>query len=480
MRHPVFFALCVTSQVALAQVVTNVGEVIVVQDTTGGITSLIAGDPGPNIYPSVQEQFCRAAYNAVRASAHPDVYDGIISFSTSGEINDIMNVWQGSPVRPAGGGIGRDTVNFQTDKYNSNRISQCVFMGTLGKTKGFIPGLAVEPLPSNPDSPWRPSIGVPIPIDSETGIEMMGHEYGHHWLMGITYDLNDGKGKRHLLRGTQSNGGGEGGGETMGTPNQHYSALADSRSVMYGSCITPLGNGQYHQAGCVRKYNHIDQYLMGLRGADEISPMLVLEDPSDPGNGVDSVAMAANSSGKDVSGTPYMVTGDSILRAMGPRVPAYPAAKHCWRMAFVVVLAPGETQISPTMYAKVERYRARWSEWFGFATDGRGTMDSRALGDICIDGYRTDGGVYSYPDAGQPVADGGTAVVPDAGMVVEPGTDGGMVVVMLPDGGIECTGNLCEIAKIKPGCGCGSASGLELFGLLGLLALAVRRLRAGA
>lgn len=467
MRHLVSVSVFLWAAAALGQNF-DMGDIVVVPDPRGEINGLIT-ELGGSIYPSMQEQFCRAAYNQMRASAHPDVYDGVITFTAANGINDLANVWQGSPVRSAGKNIGRDTVNFQTSAYNSSRLSQCVFMGTLGKT-GPIPN---EPLPADPDKPWSPSLGVPIPIPSETGIEMMGHEFGHHWLLGIEFDLADGKGKRHFIRATSTSGGGEGGGGSN-TPNQHYSLLADSRSVMYGSCITPKGGNLYQLGGCPRKYSHIDQYLMGLRGADEVTPMMVLEDPASPNEGVDSIPYATGSSGKEVSGTPYMVTGESIVRAMGARDPAYPTAKNCWRVAFIVVLAPGETTLSPAMYQKVERYRQRWSGWFSFATDGRGTMDSRALGDGCIFGYNPDGGTYVF-DAGQPVVDAGPVEESDAGVVLpEDPIDAGGGTTGPGDAGL-CVGVNCDIGQIRPGCGCGSASGLEVFAGLSLLAAVLRR-----
>ena len=101
-------------------------------------------------------------------------------------------------------------------------------------------------------------------------------------------------------------------------------------------------------------------------------------------------------------------------------------------------------------------------------------MDSRALGDICIDGYRTDGGIV-LPDAGQPQADGGVTAATDSGTgVTEPSADAG-TVGMTADGGYECSNPNCDIAKIKPGCGCGPSSGFEAFALLVLGALVLRR-----
>lgn len=489
MRH-VVLAVSLAASAAFAQV-SVVGDIVVVQDPNGDLTNLVAGmNPGA-IVPSPQEQFCRAAYNQLRTIL-PDDYDGIISFTTSEALSDINNVWQGSPVRSDGSGYGRANSPW-VNTYNGQQIGQCVFMGTLGKTAPFVPGFPPGPeaLPADPDARWSPSLGIPLPgVSSLTGIEMLGHEYGHHWLMGIEFDQNDGRGRQSFIR-AYTNNDPEGG--TQGSPNQHYSHLADSRSVMYGECITDLGNGSFSIGGCARKYSHIDQYLMGLRAASEVTPMMVLEDPASPGQGVDSIALPSNATPTTVSGlTRHDISADEIIRAMGGRIPGAPNAKSCWRVAFVVVLAPGQTTVPTAMLQKVERYRARWGPWFNFATDGRGTMDTRVYGNGCV-ATPPDGGVVipdAGVDAGQPDVDAGQPEV-DAGAVDagEPEVDAGPGETIdaglepedagAPDAGPSKWDTYVpsDTGKIRPGCGCGATGGLEVFALLALLGLARRARR---
>lgn len=477
-------SLLTLSAAASAQV-SQVGDIIVIQDPSGAINDYLGMD-NMTILPSKQEQFCRAAFNAARAAGLPDLFDGVISFTASEQISDLDNVWQGSPVRSDGSGYGRTNAPWM-NTYTSSKLGQCVFMGTLGRTQSFLGGQGPEALPSNPEGEWSPSLGgIQIPgTASLTGIEMMGHEYGHHWLLGVEFDQNDGRGRQHFIRGFSGQDDmGQG-----GSPNQHYSHYADSRSVMYGSCIRDLGNGTYELKGCERKYSHIDQYLMGLRAANEVDPMMVLEDPSAPGQGTDTIAFGRNSSGMTVSGwTRHDITADEIVRAMGARIPASPAARRCWRVAFLVVLAPGQTSLPQAMLDKVNRYQARWGPWFNFATDGRGTMDSRITGNGCVT-FTGDAGVVIPPvDAGMTVEpDAGMTVEPDAGMTVEP--DAGMTEE--PDAGEqpmeeadagrgpskEDTRVPFDTGKIRPGCGCSAPSGGELFALVAALAALARRRR---
>lgn len=420
MSRVAFLTALISGGLAWAQPVSLQGDLVVVQDPDGGITGLV-GMENMSIIPSHQEQFCRAAFNAARAVL-PDDYDGVVTFSTSEQISDLENVWQGSPVRPAASGIGRVSLPW-SNTYVSNRLSQCVFMGTLGRSASFFPGGAQGPdvLPANPDDKWSPSLGIPLPgVQSLTGIEMLGHEYGHHWLMGIDFDLADGRGSQHYLRGwiEDNNGGGQ------GHANQHYSDLTDSRSVMYGECITKLDAGVFQLAGCERKYSHLDQYLMGLRPACAADPLLVLEDPMDLGHGVDSLSMPTGSSRIETGKLERFVRVEDVQRVMGTRNPPYPNAQRCWKVAFIVVLAPGQTTIPAAMLAKVQAYQRRWPQWFNRATDGRGFMDVSLDGGARCQLIGMDGGAGTFAPA-DPCIFGDAGVQPpvDAGLVEDAGVE---------------------------------------------------------
>ncbi len=484
MQRALIAAVVMTSAVTLGQVSFN-NDIVVVADPSGTINGAL-GMGNMNIFPSKQEQFCRAAFNAARAGGLGDNFDGIVSFTTSEAITDLDNVWQGPPVRSGGANIGRDGPFLFTSSYNSQKLSQCVFMGTLGRPAGFIPGFPAGPesLPADPEAAWAPSLGVPIPgVQSLSGIEMMGHEYGHHWLNALEFDQADGRGRMNFIRGFGADNMENG---QMGLPNQHYSHLADSRSVMYGECITDLGNGSFRFEGCARKYSHLDQYLMGLRGACEVAPMMVLEDPTNPGKGQDVIAMGRNSPAMTRSGlTRHDITIEEVQRAMGVRSPKYPAAKSCWRVAFVVVLAPGQTAVPAAMLAKVERYRQRWNQWFSFATDGRGVMQTNVTGPGCpapqpaADPCEPDAGV-TVPDAGEAEPDGGSTEA-DGGQAAGPAEDGG------EDGGVEqafadagrttseCLN--CDLTRVRDGCGCGATDAFGVWALGALLAVWSRRRR---
>jgi hypothetical protein len=431
----------------------SVGEVAVVEDTTGAIHNSML----------LQSSFCQDAAKGL-FQAFPDQYDGVVSFSSEA-FNDLQNVQQGTPVRQSTQGLGLQTWNNGASYGSPGQLDQCVFMASLAK------------LPTNPDAPATVLFGLPLGI---TGIELLGHEYGHHWLLWVTFDKNDGKGKQDLLRGFADSSDPT----TPGMPNGHWSYFANSVSPMYGSKISLQPNGKYKLEGADRKYTELDQYLMGLRDKSEVGPMWALDDGS--GHGSEAVPVPKGSSAMSmVPMTRVDFTIDDIIRAEGPRVPAFPNTQKCFRVAFVLVTGQGKTASAADL-AKVDAYRVRFEQWFNFATDGRGTMDTRLNGNGCV----------------VPPSDGGT-VIPDAGTAVDAGTDAGQDAgaVLTDAGSTEDAGTVTEPAdsgaadaghvptkdetrvdnpnnRLKPGCGCGTGAGVEWIALLGSLALARRRFRS--
>lgn len=423
------------------------GNIAVVQD----INSLIhgTGDTGGGFQEPLQSKFCKETAKAF-FTTHPDQFDGLVTF-TPRQLSMFENVQQGTPVRSTATGIGRDNAWNLTAQYGSaGKLSQCVFMASLGQ------------LPSSPDSYVPGPFGLPFGL---TGVELVGHEYGHHWLMAANFDKGNGQGAWDLLRGYES-----------GAPNQHYSAYTDSHSVMYGSWVTDNGNGSFTLRGGDRKYGELDQYLMGLRAPNEVSPIMTIDEDGSR-HGSPAVAMQKSST-LNVTGTRVDVTIQDVIRANGQRSPDHTTAQKCWRVAFVLV-TEGSNVPAAQDVAKVEAYRARFTSWFTWATDGRGTMDTRLSGNGCTSNppVSTDGGTVKT-DAGTttPRTDAGTN---DAGTTTGgeiPGGSGGGDGTAAGGGDGQDPGpayNKDNIDKLRPtGCGCGAAPGV-----LGFLAIAGALLR---
>lgn len=411
----------------------------------------------------LQSRFCKETAKQF-FQTHPDQFDGLVTFSAK-TLSDFENVQQGTPVRSTAQGLGRDTTWNWTAQYGSaGKLSQCVFMASLSR------------LPANPDSYVPGPFGLPFGL---TGVELVGHEYGHHWLMSANFDKGNGQGEWDLLRGYEESGDG-----TTGSPNQHYSAYTDSRSVMYGSWVTDNNDGTFTLRGGDRKYSELDQYLMGLRAPSEVNPIMTVDEDGSH-HGSPAVAMPKGSS-LTMSGTRVDVTIDDVIRANGARIPDSTTAQKCWRVAFVLV-TQGNNLPTAADVAKVETYRARFTNWFNWATDGRGTMDTRLSGSGCTanppantaDAGTNNGGNNPKPDAGTAKSDGGTPSNTGGGEQLPGANGGGAATNVTPEGEEELPPayNKDNIDKLKPvGCGCNSGPGL--FALF-LLSVALLRPRKG-
>ncbi|MDF1565682.1 MAG: MYXO-CTERM sorting domain-containing protein [Deltaproteobacteria bacterium] len=444
-----------------AALTADVGEIAVIEDLQG--TTFCNPDTDENCFPA-PDVLCRETAK-IFFETHCDDYDGLVVFrqaSIAGNpiLASILNVQQGTPVLQEEQGIGRVAWN-QTAAYGSaGRLEQCVSMAGLYS------------IPDNPEDRATALLGIPMGI---SGLELLAHEYGHHWLLSVQYDQDDGNGPQGDLRGYESG------------PNQHYSARVHSESVMYGSFITDNGGGSFDLCGGDRKFGPLDQYLMGLRGPAEVPPILLVDDGSGQG---DPATGAAPNQCYGATGTAKYVTIDDIVRVEGPRIPAYGAERTHHKIAFVLV-TPAGVDATPAEIAKVETYRAAFEAWWPWGTDYRSTIDTtlEPPGNCGItpptdggtpDGSVADGGVpdSGTPDAGTPDAGLPDGSEPDAGdpdSGFDPCLLGGCEDGGTPDGGGP------DIETLDPGGCCSTApraaDPLALAVALGLLALALTRRR---
>ncbi len=420
-----------TLLVVLAQAGVVNGEVVVVADTTGSAhttSNLIAG---------VGSTLCAFASRGVYY-AKPDVFDVVVAFTThplSGASIGSPATPKGTIVRASGSGYayGSPLIVLQPGEYGSAaRLSHCVFMGP------------VQNLPSDPDGDFlQPAFPTGTTPSGVTGVEVLGHELGHHWLVQSAFDQGAGldvlhrADSREPLTGTQPN--------RVSLATLHYSHLTDSHSVMYGNFITSLGGGQYRLEGGARKYGAMDQYLMGLRAPEDTPPLLVLDD----GSGMGAIGTPLRRGEAEVvNAREVHVSVADFVRAQGVRTPAFPNAKRCFRVAFVLVTQQGTTA-SAEQLAVVDAYRRRFEGWFSFATDRRANaVTSLDVFEPCPEpALEADGGVdagLTEGDAGLPEPEPEPTPMNDAG-VYDPST-----------------------TKFRPGCDCTSAPALGalLWGLL--------------
>ncbi len=332
----------------------DVGEIAIIEDTDGKIMEAI----------SMPDQYlARVACKFYQD--HPDIYQAIFVFSDI-PLNFITNVQQGWPVQTVSKGIGRELPNGslynQTAKFCSanGTLRQAVKMGDIAK------------LPNNPDDRYTGIIGYAL-----SGIELQGHEFGHQWLVGIRAKTVEGK-YLCAMKGYEPTGEPKQGDCEWNTSiddyNQHWSYYFNSdASLMYGSRIKDLGGGKFEISYDHPKYSELDQYLMGLRSAEEVSPDKLFY--VDDGKGNSGSASLPIQPGKTatVTGTRVNFTVADIIRAMGERIPQ---KEPChWKGAFIIVHEAGKPP-SQTTINKVDTYRKRWETFYDWATDNRGSFDT--------------------------------------------------------------------------------------------------------
>ena len=376
-----------------AAAATDQGEIALVEDD-GSIAKVIM----------LPDQSLAAA-TKIFYKTHADNYDDLFVFwSSSG-----AGVQQGWTVNQPVKGIGRDVNWDQRTKFGvsaTGRLNMTVKMGSL---------TGAGALPANPDDRAVIVPGYPL-----TGAELMGHEFGHHWLAAITYQQ---AGVTHCwVRGMEQNQSGGGAawagdscdGYTTGDFNQHWSYDFNSRSVMYGGFYEDLGGGQFKLTYPAVGYSDLDQYLMGLRSLAEVdSSQLFIVNDGDPVTGSAAIPVQHGTEAT-VTGTKISFTMDDVIASIGARVPA---ADPCHRKAAFIIVHPLNQPPTAAQITTVDNYRKRWEAWWPWATGDRASVDTTLAG--------TGAGTASCPAPGAPdTCDAGAADCggfPDTGVTTDAG-----------------------------------------------------------
>lgn len=193
-------------------------------------------------------------------------------------------------------------------------------------------------------------------LREETTLSVLAHEVGHRWL--ATAKFNDG--------GVPSN-------ELLGRQQAHWSFyMHSSGSHDEGNQIDELGAGVFRTGPTSQRYGPLDQYLMGVRTAEEVPPFFFIRNPVADGA---QTAERAPQSNVDIKGTKKEVTIADVIAAMGPRSPAPAPNAAPWRVAFLYV-TEGEAGDAAAV-AIVDRIRAQFEEFFQRSTEGRLSIETR-------------------------------------------------------------------------------------------------------
>ncbi len=217
--------------------------------------------------------------------------------------------------------------------------------------------LNMGPLSNFPDDP---TTTIPL-LGHNNTLSVFGQESGHRFLVYIGF----------LDPLTQSVSK-----ALLGRQAAHWSFFFNSdASVLEGNRIADNGmtSPQFETTAAVEKYSDLDQYLMGLREADEVPPSFYVDSPSVPRSSGSPPAI-----GVTFDGTRREVTMDMIIAAEGPRRPQPNLAQRDFNFAFLLLVREGEEPSAETL-DKLDRIRTEWATYFRDAVDRRGTAQTELV-----------------------------------------------------------------------------------------------------
>jgi hypothetical protein len=265
---------------------------------------------------------------------HGDEYDQLVMFTNfafdlEGAFAFELNIK--NEIR----GIGLEQFDFASD------------FGSNGRLQSF---LAMNQLTEFPDDPDTVFFG------TNSTINIIGQEAGHRWLAYTRFRDSNGQNSTKLL----------------GRDDAHWSFFFNSEaSVMEGNQIEDLGSGNFQTTAATDRYSKLDQYIMGLRDPNQVGPMFFVDDVT----GTARTASSAPAIGVSFRGTRQNLTVNDIIASEGPRIPTVAASPKTFKQAFILLVQSG-TSPSNAEVTKLDRFRQRWQEFFGQATEGLGTADT--------------------------------------------------------------------------------------------------------
>lgn len=169
----------------------------------------------------------------------------------------------------------------------------------------------------------------------------------------------------------------------LGRQDAHWhAALHTEGSVLGGHGYAELGPGEFQVIARDSGYSRLDRYGLGLLAPEQVPPFFFIAGARTRG-GAALPAAAELPLGTIVRGQKIPVNLADVIRAVGPRAPAYPGAPT--RLAVVVGLltAPGESATSTRALAirtELEAFLPELAERYTEETGGVGALCLRLDG----------------------------------------------------------------------------------------------------
>lgn len=268
---------------------------------------------------------------------HDDAYDYLAFFNATNVSLGGTTLAFETTVRAYRRGIGDTLLDNGRDYGSPNRLQAVLNMGAIGN------------FPANPNSPHplRFSTG-------DTGLTVLAHEIGHLFLALASIRDPNNPAARPML------------GRQLAHWNFRFNSEA---SLLEGNRIRddgPNATPRFVTTATVEGYSPFDQYLMGLRPAEEVPTTFLVENASttlvDP-----RVGVGFNGNRRDINVS-------DVIAVDGPRIPDHTVEQRRYRLAMILVVPEGQSA-SPQNLALLERYREELELAFPRYTSNRAAMD---------------------------------------------------------------------------------------------------------
>jgi uncharacterized protein (TIGR03437 family) len=292
---------------------------------------------------SATQEFSTAAVVRRFYATHEDAYDFLVIFSNFSFNLGLAFAFELNIQNDVTGigsfGVLSDTFDYSREYGSRGRLQSVLQMADMSRY---------------PDDP-RATLFF---VSGDTTLSILGQEAGHRWLARLQYPFGSNPRSNILL----------------GRDNAHWSFYFNSEaSVEEGNEIRDNGDGSFTTTATVQRYGTLDQYVMGLRRPDEVTPSFVVTSPDlffAPSHGPQP--------GVTFRGTKTPVTIDKVIAANGPRLPTAAVAPKDFNFAWILVTQKG-TSPSPGQVAKLDRFRTEWDRFWLEATSQRSRIRSNLV-----------------------------------------------------------------------------------------------------
>lgn len=256
---------------------------------------------------------------------------------------DHLVVWLDFPLSLGGAFAYEFGIKNEIQGIGQPIFDQSRFAGSNGRLRSYVQMGNLGRYPADPAQTF---------LGTNSTLDVLGQETGHRWLAFLRF--KDGANQSTDL---------------LGRDLAHWSFFTDSdASDMEGNDIRDDGGGRFTTVEATSRFSRLDQYVMGLVGADEVPPTLLV---------VGSNAARPEQApevGYILEGQRKDVTIQAIIDAEGARIPNSANSPKSFNMAFIVVTQSATTPTASIQ--KVDTIRRAWENYFFSATDQRGVVDT--------------------------------------------------------------------------------------------------------